>query len=157
VSPRSAALYALALCLVAVLAGPARAAAPTPRASLTSIESEVMCVTCGVPLNIAESPQADHERAFIRDQIAQGRTAAQIKQALVAQLGPGVLALPARSGFNLAVYIVPLVLILALAAALAVALPRWRRRGSRGDGPDGPVLTPTEDARLDAELARFDR
>ncbi|MCA1689333.1 MAG: cytochrome c-type biogenesis protein CcmH, partial [Actinobacteria bacterium] len=131
-------------------------AAPAPRASLTSIESEVMCVTCGVPLDIAESPQADHERAFIRAQIAQGRTASQIERALVAQLGPGVLALPVRRGFNLAVYIVPIALIAALAAGLAVALPRWRRRGSGGDGPERPALTTVDDARLDAELARFD-
>jgi cytochrome c-type biogenesis protein CcmH len=135
------------------------AGAVTPRASLPDVESQVMCVTCGVPLDIAESPQADEERTFIRGLIAQGETTSQIKQALVAQLGPGVLGLPQRSGFNLAVYIVPVALIAILAGLLAVALPRWRRRGGPPDagGPagGGGDISADESARLDAELARY--
>lgn len=151
---RSVGLTLLALCLSTAPA----AAAVAPRASLTDIEPQVMCVTCGVPLSIAESPQADHERAFIRQQIALGETTAQIKQALVAQLGPDVLALPERRGFNLAVYIVPVALIVALAAMLAVALPRWRRNrdsGEPGTPPAAAELSAADDARLDEELARY--
>jgi hypothetical protein len=44
------------------LAAPAAALAAQPRTTLNDIEDEVMCVVCGVPLNIAESPQADRER-----------------------------------------------------------------------------------------------
>ncbi|MEA2298898.1 MAG: cytochrome c-type biosis protein CcmH [Solirubrobacteraceae bacterium] len=152
---------ALALLILATAgtAGTAAAAAAVaPRASLPQIESEVMCVTCGVPLSIAESPQADHERAFILGRIARGENSTQIKRDLVAQLGPGVLALPDRHGFNLVVYIVPVALFAVLAGGLAVALPRWRRRG--GGGADGSPLDlleldPAESARLDDELARF--
>lgn len=148
------ALVALvALCLAAPTAG-----AAAPRASLTDIESQVMCTTCGVPLSIAESPQADRERAFIRTLIARGQTTSQIKQALVAQLGPGVLGLPERHGFALAVYIVPIALIALLSVALAVAVPRWRRRGQDDDeDPDAPArqLSADDDARLDADLARY--
>ncbi len=156
--PRALCLALLGLCLSA--AG-ARGAPVAPRASLPDIESQVMCVTCGVPLSIAESPQADEERSFIRSRIALGETAAQIKQDLVAQLGPGVLALPARSGFNLAVYIVPVALIVVLGGILAVALPRWRRRGrtdadadAHGDG-SATELSAADAARLDADLERF--
>ena len=54
-------------------APPARAAATTqPRASLTDIENDVMCVACHEPLAVAQSPQADSERAYIRRLIAQG-------------------------------------------------------------------------------------
>lgn len=140
---------ALALALPAV-AG----ANPPQRASLSDLEQQVMCVTCGVPLAIAESPQAERERAYIRGRIARGESTAEIKRDLVGEFGSNVLALPQRSGFDLAVYIVPVALILALLCALAVGLPRWRRRTSAA--LDAPKLTPQEDARLDADLARYD-
>ena len=151
----------LILVCLGLSVAPAATAAPiAPRASLTDIESEVMCVTCGVPLSIADSPAADSERAYIRQLIAQGETATQIKRALVAQLGPEVLALPQSRGFNLAVYIVPVALIVVLAAMLAVALPRWRRRGRPPPGDSPPdagadELTDADAARLDADLARY--
>ena len=47
-----------------------------------------MCPTCGVPLSLAFSPQAEREREFIRDQIEAGRNKDQIKDALVAEFGP---------------------------------------------------------------------
>jgi cytochrome c-type biogenesis protein CcmH/NrfF len=149
-------LFCLGLLGLCLSAAGAVAAAVAPRASLPDIESQVMCVTCGVPLSIAESPQANEERGFIRSRIALGETTAQIKQDLVAQLGPGVLALPSQSGFNLAVYIVPVALIVVLGGILAVALPRWRRRGTDPDG-DGRAteLSAADAARLDADLERF--
>ena len=100
---------------------------PRPRTSLPAIERQVMCVTCKIPLNVAQSPQADRERAFIQSLIDQGQTEAQIKRALVGQYGPAVLALPSAHGFDLAAYLVPLAALLALLAVLALLLPRWRR------------------------------
>ena len=57
---RAGALLVLLLAL-APAAAPAGAAAP--RASFNDVEDELMCDTCNVPLNIAESPRADQERA----------------------------------------------------------------------------------------------
>jgi cytochrome c-type biogenesis protein CcmH len=59
--------------------------AAVPRASLPDIEDEVMCVECGTVLSVSNSPVAEQERAFIRQQIAQGRDKRQIKAALVDQ------------------------------------------------------------------------
>jgi cytochrome c-type biogenesis protein CcmH len=136
----------------------ARAAGVVPRASLPTIERQAMCVTCKIPLNVAQSPQADRERAFIQGLIAQGATEAQIKRALVGQYGPAVLALPSTHGFDLAAYLVPLAAVLALLAALVVLLPRWRRRGNAQAAQDAtpPALSSGDSARLDADLARFD-
>src|ERR1700730_12237173 len=58
------------------------AAGAAGRPSLPTIERQVMCVTCKVPLNVAQSPQADRERAFIQGLIDAGQTEAQIKRAL---------------------------------------------------------------------------
>ena len=49
---------------------------------------------CGVALNVAESPQADAERAYIRRADRRGQDKQQIKDALVAEYGDNVLALP---------------------------------------------------------------
>jgi len=126
--------------------------------SLPVIERQVMCVTCKIPLEVAESPQANREREFIQSLIDEGQDEAQIKRSLVAQYGPTVLALPSAQGFNLTVYLVPLAVFLALLATLAVLLPRWRRhaRAQAGSVLEAPLLDPAATARLDADLARFD-
>lgn len=133
-------------------------ATTTPRESLPAIERRVMCVTCKIPLIVAESPQADRERAFIRGLIGEGRTGAQIERAMVSQYGPAALGLPGAHGFDLTAYLVPLVAMLALAATLALVLPRWRRHArAQASQVAVPELTVTDTARLDADLARFDR
>ncbi len=126
--------------------------------SLPVIERQVMCVTCKIPLQVAESPQADREREFIQGLIDEGQDEAQVKRSLVAQYGPTVLALPSAHGFDLTVYLVPLMVFLALLATLAVLLPRWRRhaRAQAGSVLEAPPLEPAAAARLDADLARFD-
>lgn len=152
----------LAVVAAALLAAvPALAAAP--RADLVDIEDEVMCVTCNVPLNIAEGAQPDSQRALIRDLIAQGKTKPQIKQALVAEYGPNVLALPDDEGFGITAYAIPLVLGALLVGALALLVPRWRRRPAAGmpsaaAAGDGAVVgLSAEDARrLDEDLARYE-
>jgi cytochrome c-type biogenesis protein CcmH len=141
--------------------GPTAAAGASlaqPGTSLPTIERQVMCVTCKIPLNVAQSPQADRERAFIQGLIEQGRTEAQIKRALVGQYGPAVLGLPSAHGFNLAVYLVPLAAVITLLAALILLLPRWRRRSGGGAAHHAlpPALSSSDSARLDADLARFD-
>ena len=139
---------------------PAALAGPTPRASLTDVEDEVMCVVCHTPLAVSDSPQADAERAYIRMLIAQGLTKSQIKQELVAQYGQSVLALPSPHGFNLTVYILPPAILLAGIGLLVVTLPKWRRRARaaalRPAAAAGPAIDPAEARRLDEDIARFE-
>jgi len=148
-----------ALTALAVLPGVSQAAAHmNPAVSLPVIERQAMCVTCKVALNESESPQANVEREYIRELIEQGKSEAQIKRSLVAQFGPTVLSLPSTHGFNLAVYLVPAAVVLALSTAVLLLLPRWRRRARAGGGPLAPAatLSPADAARLETDLARFD-
>jgi cytochrome c-type biogenesis protein CcmH len=154
---RGLALAALALVLLAAAAATATAAAP--RADLVDIEDEVMCVTCRVPLNIAEGAQPDSQRAFIRELIARGATKPQIKRALVAEYGPNVLALPDEGGFGITAYAIPIALLAVVAGALALLVPRWRRRapaGIAGSGDGGREVSDADAARLDEDLARYE-
>jgi cytochrome c-type biogenesis protein CcmH len=152
---RSGLLIAL---LLATAIPAAQALAAVPRASLPEIEREVMCVTCKIPLNVAQSPQADRERAFIQSLIDKGEDEAAIKHALVGQYGPAVLALPSDNGFDATAYLVPLAAFLVLLAALAVLLPRWRRRAraQAHSRAAAPALSAADSQRLDADLERFD-
>lgn len=137
----------------------APAAVAEQRASLPEIEKQVMCPVCGTLLQLAESPQAQREKAFISRLIEEGKTEAQIKDALVAEYGNEVLALPPHSGFSLSAYVVPIVALLIAAAALAAGVWRWRRAGGgSGNGGTPRAAGPSgEDAeRLDADLARYD-
>lgn len=151
-----ASLRAAACATIAALALAAPALAVTPRTSLVAIEPTVMCAVCKIPLNVAESPQADRERAFIQALINRGETANQIRTALVGQYGPSVIATPSTHGFGLVAYIVPVVVVVALVALVLVLLPRWRRRTQSPLPLPGRRLAPEEQTRLDAELARYD-
>jgi len=128
------------------------------QASLAEIEKQVMCPVCGTLLQLAESPQAQREKAFIKRLIEEGRSEAQIKDALVAEYGEEVLALPPDSGFSLSAYLVPIITFLIAAVALALGVWRWRRAGGPKDGGTPRAAGPSgEDAdRLDADLARYD-
>jgi cytochrome c-type biogenesis protein CcmH len=153
-------MRALAVVLVAlaVLAPPA-AAAP-PRASLTDIEDEVMCLECGTALNVSNSDVADQEREFIAELIAQGKTKREVKAALVAEYGPRVLAEPGDEGFQLTAWLVPVLAGVGALALVALTARRWRRARAGGPGGpagDDPALDPDDARRLDAELAAFDR
>ena len=133
------------------------ATAGAPQASLPDIEDEVMCPTCGVPLSHAFSPQAERQREFIQTQIEQGRSKEQIKQALVAEFGPEVLAEPDpdERGFDIVAFLVPAAVVLGGVAAIWVALARWRRRD--GDRVE-PVaeLSAADSARVERDLSRYD-
>jgi cytochrome c-type biogenesis protein CcmH len=154
-------MRAAVLALLLLLALAPGALAAQPKASFNDVEDEVMCDTCNVPLNIADSDRAEQERQIIRKLIAQGLTKDQIKDRLKAQYGPGILATPQDSGFSLAVWWVPVAVVVALLALIAALLPRWRRRdppdgGGNGGGEPGRELTASEARRLEQDLARYD-
>jgi cytochrome c-type biogenesis protein CcmH len=148
----------LALPLVALLVLAPAARAATEKPTLTEIERQVMCPVCGTLLQLAESPQAKREKVFIARLISDGKSESQIKDALVAEYGNEVLALPRGSGFSLSAYLVPIVAFLLAAIALAFGVLRWRRAGGGGPPEGGRAPGPSdEDAeRLEKDLARYD-
>ena len=156
-------MRAVVVALLALLAlAPAAALGAQPRASFNDVEDEVMCDTCNVPLNIAESDRADQERVAIRKLIARGLTKEQILAELKRTYGPAILAKPQDSGFSLAVWWVPVAVVVGLVALVAALLPRWRRRGRESESgddpgrPRAPALSTADAQRLDEDLARYD-
>ncbi|HET7485777.1 MAG TPA: cytochrome c-type biogenesis protein CcmH [Solirubrobacterales bacterium] len=151
---RRLALAALGLGLLAL----APAAGAAPQTTVTEIEGEVMCPICGTLLELSDSPQAQREKVYVAKLVAAGKSKAEIKDDLVAQYGPSVLALPKASGFDLTAYLVPVLAILVAAMALAFSVTRWRRDGKRSQPEGTTARAPQgEDAdRLEADLSRYD-
>jgi cytochrome c-type biogenesis protein CcmH len=127
---------------------------------LPDVEDEVMCVICGVTLELAtDAPQAIRERDYIRTLIARGQTKDEIKDRLVAQYGSEVLAIPGDEGFDLAAWLVPGAAIVLAGGAIFVGLRRWRRE-SRHDpeaqSEENQQLNSEDAKRLDADLGKYD-
>ncbi|HUB98499.1 MAG TPA: cytochrome c-type biogenesis protein [Solirubrobacterales bacterium] len=154
---RALAIASAALALMAASLVPAAGAA-TPQTSLSEISGEVMCPVCGTLLELAESPQAQREKAFIQRLVDEGRSKQEIKDALVAEYGDEVLALPQDSGFSLSAYVVPIVAFIVAAIALAFGVAKWRRASGSGDDgrPVAAGLSAEDSARLDEDLGRYD-
>jgi cytochrome c-type biogenesis protein CcmH len=150
------------LAALAALALPAAAAAQEcPKTSLGDIEDEVMCPVCGTPLGVAsDAPQAQRERAYIERLIASCKSKDEVKQALVAEFGDSVLALPGDQGDDdfgdVLVYVVPALGILLAAGGIGFAVLRWRRRGDGPGGRRGNALAGAEGSRLDDDMERYD-
>lgn len=148
--------------LAAIVAvAPAPAAAIAANASLPDIEDEVMCTICGTTLQLSNSPQAERERVFINDLIAAGKTKDEIKDALVEEYGPEVLAVPSDDGFDLVGgWILPVVAVAAGALVVGLAAWRWRRDQRRDDAagavPAGPDPESDEARRLREDLERYE-
>jgi cytochrome c-type biogenesis protein CcmH len=130
------------------------ALAAEPQASLPDLEDEVMCPICGTLLELSEAPQAQRQRAFIRDQIARGRDKEQIKAALVTEYGQEVLALPENEGFQLSAYLVPIVAFAVATIALVIGVRRWRRSSRHPKRP--AALGRVDDERIEADMRRYD-
>jgi len=138
--------FFLVVVLVLGLAAPAYAQS----ASLPDIEDEVMCVECGTVLAVSNSPVAQQERAFIRQQIAAGKDKEQIKAALVDEYGEDVIANPKTPWL----WIVPVVIALLAAVGVALAVRKWRGRAPTQEPELPPELSPEDAKRLEAELSR---
>lgn len=148
---------ALALVVVVALAGLLAAsglAAGSPSAA--DLEAELVCPTCKSTLDQSDAPVARRMKAYIRERLAAGATAQQIKDELVEQFGPGVLSKPPRRGFDLLAWAVPLGFGLAGAVGVAIVAVGWRRARREADAESPAPPGGDLDRRIDEALERYD-
>ena len=135
-----------------VLAAPALAGG---RPSAAAIETKLVCPVCHETLDQSTAPVAQEMKAHIRARIAQGWTEKQILDEMVANFGPGVLSTPAKHGFDLLAWVLPIGGALIGVAGLAYGARYWSTRTAQ-PVPLGPPLDAATERRIDEELARFD-
>jgi cytochrome c-type biogenesis protein CcmH/NrfF len=122
---------------------PALAAAACPRTSEVALENKIMCQVCGVPLAVANSLEADRERALITQLVNRCESASQIEAAMVAEYGAGILATPATHGFAITAWLVPAIGIAVAALLIAGVLMSTRQPPPRRMRVSTPCSPPT--------------
>jgi cytochrome c-type biogenesis protein CcmH len=153
-------LLAVAVLFLA-LASPALASEANP--TQAELEGELICPVCATTLDQSNVPIAQRMKRFVAARIAAGDTKSEIKDELVAQFGPGVLAAPPKEGFDLLAWVLPLAGAVAAALVLGALLWRWTRARAEPE-PDvvdpsqngSPPLEPELERRLDEALARWE-
>ena len=147
-------LIVVASVLALALTAPALASEQHPTQS--ELESELVCPQCHEPLDESSSPIAEQMKLYIRKHIALGWTKGRIVNSLEAQLGPSILGVPRKHGFDLLAWVLPFAGIGIGAVALAGGAWAWSRNKTGPLAPAGPSLDPVLERRVDDELARFD-
>ena len=157
----SARLLILLPCLffvtaVAFAAGMAQAQAPDPsydEAQAQSIDRMLMCPVCPAEnIEQAQVELARQMRRLVREMLAEGATQGEILDFFVERYGPGVLAAPPKSGFNLVAWIFPAVAVVAaLAAGFLVLRSMAARRGPQ------PATDPPLEEELEPYLVAVDQ
>ncbi len=122
--------------------------------TLEALGSEVQC-TCGCVAPLNQCPHLDcaekaEMQAFINKEIAEGKEETAILQDLSIRYGVQVLSAPPAHGFNLAVWILPSVGLLAGLGLVVVIVRRWKRKPALALAPptathDPKVLTAVEE------------
>lgn len=133
-------VIAAALCMAAASDPSERLPDPAQEAAAREIFREVRCLVCqNESINDSDAELARDLRRVVREQVAAGRDAGQVKAFLTDRYGEYVLLKPAFSLGNAVLWLGP---FLAVLAGLAILALRVRRRDL------SESLTVDEEARL---------
>ena len=107
-----------------------------------ALASELRCPVCqGESIEASPSELAVELKAVVREQLASGKSEDEVRAYFVARYGEWILLQPKAKGFNLAVYLVPPLVLLGGAAIVVLLVRRWTR-ARRSDGE--PELASSE-------------
>jgi cytochrome c-type biogenesis protein CcmH len=117
---------AAALCLTMPAAAQRVPTDSAVEAMTHELASTLRCPVCqGLSIQDSPSELAQEMRGVIRDQLKAGRSPAEVRAYFLAKYGEWILLEPKPTGFNLLVYVLP---VLAVVGGLAIvwrAVRRW--------------------------------
>lgn len=126
------------------------------------IYRSLMCPLCaGQTIEQSQSELSTQMRATVREKIEQGWTKDEILQFFVERYGEVVLAVPGKSGFNLAIWLAPITALIIGGIVTWLAIRQWTRRGKEPSSESAaPAPKSASDEtyrrRLEQELKNFD-
>jgi cytochrome c-type biogenesis protein CcmH len=131
----------------------ARAQGPTPTDDdVNRVAKQLYCPVCeSTPLDVCPTEACRQWRDLIRTMLADGKSAAEIKQYFVTQYGDRVLAEPPN---RLAAYLVPAVAILLGALLLARGFQMWMKPSAAAN--TGPENAESENPSADPYVAKLE-
>ncbi len=139
-----------------------QSAAPDLERDARVIDAMLVAPCCfSQPVSVHASPAADDVRRDVRARLAAGETRQQIVDAYVAQYGKRILAAPSADGFDVTLYVLPLVVLLASAGLGVLAIRRFTRGASGEPAQPGGLAgagagSAEDEARLNDELRDMD-
>lgn len=99
---------------------------PVLEARTRQVASELRCPVCqGNSLQDSPSELAQEMKGVVRDQLASGKTPEEVKQYFIDKYGEWILLEPRASGFNLVVYLLPLVMVVVGGLVIWRAVKKW--------------------------------
>jgi cytochrome c-type biogenesis protein CcmH len=139
---------------------------PMPGADLER-EARVIDAMLIAPCCFSQQVSVHHSEAAaevqrdVRARLVAGQTRQQILDVYVAQYGKRILAEPPAVGFDLMLYLTPIVIFVTTVGMAVVVMRRLTRRASGGipalaTGMPAAVIRPEDNARLDDELRDLD-
>lgn len=149
------------LLAVLVISSPALAQDPTRLPTddeVNAIAKQLYCPVCeNTPLDVCPTQACAEWRNLIRDKLAQGWSAQQIKDYFVEQYGDRVLASPPARGLNWLVYVIPPLAFLAGVYILYRAFRVWRGTPAQAEVIAVPQINSDDEyvERLEEELRKM--
>jgi cytochrome c-type biogenesis protein CcmH len=96
--------------------------------SVRAVASMLRCPVCqGESIQESPSELAKEMRQVVREQLAAGKSSDEVKAYFVSKYGEWILLEPKPRGMNLAVYLMPLLLLIGGAVGIVIAVQRWTR------------------------------
>jgi cytochrome c-type biogenesis protein CcmH len=98
----------------------------TEEARAAKLASELQCPVCqGQSIAASPSPMARQMKDLIRSQVTEGYTDQQVREYFMSKYGEWVLLNPKPEGFNLLVYVLPVLGLLGGGAFVFTRVRRW--------------------------------
>lgn len=120
-------------------AAPLTAADSLLEARTRNLAAQLRCPVCqGLSLQDSPSELSQQMRDVVRAQIELGKSDEEVKAYFVGRYGEWILMEPKARGFNLLIYILPFLGLLAGGAVLVFAVRRWTR-ASASEADTSPV------------------
>jgi len=140
-------IIAASVAAMLLIVAPAAAQAPVSDNEVNAVARDLYCPVCeNTPLDVCPTQACQDWRDEIRTQLSQGRSEQEIRQYFVDRYGARVLAQPRFEGFDLIVWLLPIL------AVVIGAIVFWRYLGSLRDGvPPGPEEPGRDDTGMIAQ------